>query len=186
VRPTTTHRTYCVHPIVDGEQLLERADAVHVTEAAPPVRLQEDRQAERAHHRLPAEREHEVREAAGGDVLAVRLRRQHVRLRHGDAEARGERGAEGLVVGDAPEGVVDDARAGERARLEHRLIAGDLVADAVDDHVVRRRVVDGRQIELAVLGDDARVATRHLGDEPVREAPLASHEDSDSLHGGRG
>ena len=169
--------------VVVVDQLVERAADVHVLPAAAVRVLEDARHADVVDDRLPVERILEVAQALvvldARDVLLVRQRH---RLGAGDAEPRGERRAEELVVGRPHERVVDDRRALQHGVLEVGPVVRHLVRDAIDDHVVRHGLVHRRAAELHELGGHALVAAVDFVDEPRRKRPLAADDQTDLVH----
>ncbi len=133
---------------------------------------------------LPVEREFEVAQRLARDALDVVLLREQHGLRDGDAELRGEREVEELVVGRPPERVVDDDGAFERRALQEGAVEGHLVRDAVDDEVVADARVVAHAAHLDELGDDlAAAALVDALDERDGERPLAADQQSYFFHG---
>src|SRR5262249_1391874 len=119
------------------QKLLEVVHAMHVLPAAAVGRLQDRRKSDVARERLPIERELQVAERPlGVDAFHVRFLWEHDGARNRDADARGERVAEKLVVRAPPEWVVDDVRAGQRRRFQKETVERHLVAQPVDDDTV--------------------------------------------------
>ena len=67
------------------------------------------------------------------------VRQQH-RGRYGDAQFRGQRVVEEFIVRAPLEWVVDHSRAGEHGVLQKRTVKGNVVRNAVDDHIVPARL----------------------------------------------
>ena len=84
------------------------------------------------------------------------MRRQQHRLRHRDADLRGERVVEKFLVGAPPKRIVHDGGAGERRVLEQAAIKRHVLRNAIDDDIVTARLaldhfVDADELRLDVF-----------------------------------
>ena len=80
------------------------------------------------------------------------MRRQQHRLRHGDADLRGERVIEKFLVGAPPKRIVDHGGPGERRVLEQGAIERHVLRNAVDDDIVTARLALDHFVDADELG----------------------------------
>ena len=179
------HHRQGVGSVVRVEELLAAVDLVDVLPAAAVGRLHEDGEAEVAEDLVPVDESH-VPERLLGRVRRVLLVREEDRPGHGDTDGPGHDVVEELVVGRPPERVVDDLDAPRGRALEERPVERHLVADAVEDHVVRERLLLGDVPDLDGFPFHGEAATPGQLVDLVAEGPrkrvLHAEQDPDRLH----
>ena len=165
--------------VVVVEQLVEGVDLVDVLPAP----------AEGGLHDARAAHVVEVHREVGGPQVAQALRRHvvHVgavgeddRLRLHDAELLRGRVAEELVVGGAPEDVVDAVGALQGRHLEVHGVVRHLVAHPVEDDAVRHGLVELGAAELHELRGHSLARRVDLRHERVGEGVLPAPQDADA------
>src|SRR5258708_8522715 len=105
----------------------------------------------------------------------MRLRQQD-RPGNWDRELAGERVVEELVISRPPERIVDDDRPFQRHALKRGAIEGYFVRDAIDYHIVCRRLVIENPSEREIFSDYQTITT--FIDVSNQDFSESSHQDN--------
>jgi hypothetical protein len=165
--------------VVVVHQLVEGVNLVHVLPATAEGRLHDAGAA----HVVEVHREvgrPEVPQALRGDVVHVGAVGEDDRLRLRDPQLLRGGVAEELVVGGAPEDVVDAVGALQSGHLEVDGVVGHLVAHPVEDHPVGDGLVELGAPEVHELRGHPLADGVDLRDERVGEGVLPPAQDTDA------
>ena len=167
----------CAGFVVRTPQRFYGIDARYVAKSTAPMRFDEHGKTKRFHGAFPIEWKSKVVQGFGGNARNVRLRWQNDGFGNANAQTCGEGCAKEFVVGDAPKRIGHHAGAFEDGEFENGLITRDFVRDAIDDHVVRRRFIDGGDVDLGVTGHDTGISAGDFGDQSIGKGTFSAHEE---------
>ena len=167
--------------VVSLQQFFAIVYFVHVFPAAAGIGFQERRPADVIQQPIPIDGIVQIpqRLRIDVDIRRIRLLRKQNRLGNIEAQFRGDRIVEKLVVRGPPERIVDHISSLQHRMLQVGAVIIHFVGDAVDDDAVLRELAHFRAAEFHEFGGNAVFLAQlvHLFNEGWRETVLpAAHQ----------